>query len=212
MSNVVIIDYGIGNLKSIQRGLENVGATVKLSSDSNVIAKADRVILPGVGAFGSGMCGLKDRELISAIHDFAKTGNPLLGICLGMQMFLDKSEEHGNHQGLGLITGMVKKITESDQGKFERKVPHIGWTDLHAPIYGKWKDSCLDKVEQGEYCYFVHSYMAVPEKKEHVLAECKDEGLTVVAAVKKDNITGLQFHPEKSGETCLKILKSFVNS
>jgi imidazole glycerol-phosphate synthase subunit HisH len=212
MSDVVIIDYGMGNLKSIQRGLEKVDANVTLSTDSEVIATADRLVLPGVGAFESGMLGLKDREITDAIYAFVKTGNPLLGICLGMQMFLDKSEEHGNHQGLGLIPGIVKKIPESDQGKFQRKVPHIGWTNLHAPVNGKWKNSCLEEIEQGEYFYFVHSYMAVPEKKEHTLAECKDEGLTLTAAVKKDNIIGLQFHPEKSGEVGLKILKTFVNN
>jgi len=211
MIDVVIIDSGIGNLKSMQRGLEKVGATVKLSSDTEVISKAGRLVLPSVGAFESGMRGLQKRALVDAIYDFVETGNPLLGICLGMQMLLDSSEEHGEHQGLGLIPGSVKKIPENDQGAFKRKVPHIGWMALQSPMSGKWKNSCLEGVKQGEYFYFVHSYMAMPEDKRNVLAECKDEGLVVTAAVKKENITGLQFHPEKSGQSGLKILHSFMN-
>jgi len=212
MSDVVIIDYGMGNLKSIRRGLEKVDVTVKLSSDPEVIAKADRLVLPGVGAFEAGMFGLQKRGLVGSIHDFVKTGNPLLGICLGMQILLDKSEEHGEHQGIGLISGAVKRIPENDQGEFKRKTPHIGWTALYAPINGKWQNSYLEEVQQGEYFYFVHSYMAMPKNKEHILAVCKDEGLLMTAAVKKENITGCQFHPEKSGVVGVEILKSFVNS
>jgi len=212
MSNIVIIDYGMGNLKSIQRGLKKVGVTVKLSSDPEVISKADRLVLPGVGAFKAGMHGLKKNGFVDAIYKFVETGNPLLGICLGMQMFLDESEEHGKHQGLGLIPGVVKKIPENDQDKFKRKIPHIGWTALYPYKNKEWQDSYLEEIIQGEYFYFVHSYMVIPEKKEHTLAMCKDKNLIVTAVVKKDNITGLQFHPEKSGEAGLKILKSFVSS
>jgi len=212
MTDVVIIDYGVGNLKSIQRGFEKVDVAVKLSSDPEVIFKAGRLVLPGVGAFEAGMRGLQQRGLVDAIHGFVKTGNPLLGICLGMQMFLDKSEEHGEHQGLGLISGAVKRIPENDQGEFKRKIPHIGWTALYDSTNSKWQNSCLKEIGQGEYFYFVHSYMVILEDKKHVLAECKGEGLTVTAAVKKENITGLQFHPEKSGEAGLKILKIFMGN
>ncbi len=211
MNNVVIVDYGLGNLKSIQRGLDKVGAKVTLSSDLEVIAKADRLVLPGVGAFEAGMAGLQKSDLVDVIQSFVKTGNTLLGICLGMQMLLEQSEEHGKHEGLGLIPGVVKKIPESTEGKFARKIPHIGWTKLHPSENKDWRGSCLEDVEVGEYFYFVHSFMAVPAIKEHILAQCEDEGLLVTAAVKKDNVIGLQFHPEKSGEAGLKILKSFVN-
>ncbi len=211
MNNVVIVDYGLGNLKSIQRGLDKVGAKVTLSSDLEVIAKADRLVLPGVGAFEAGMAGLQKSDLVDVIQSFVKTGNTLLGICLGMQMLLEQSEEHGKHEGLGLIPGVVKKIPESTKGKFARKIPHIGWTKLHPSENKDWRGSCLEDVEVGEYFYFVHSFMAVPAIKEHILAQCEDEGLLVTAAVKKDNVIGLQFHPEKSGEAGLKILKSFVN-
>lgn len=211
MNNVVIVDYGLGNLKSIHRGLDKVGAKVTLSSDLEVIAKADRLVLPGVGAFEAGMAGLQKSDLVDVIQSFVKTGNTLLGICLGMQMLLEQSEEHGKHEGLGLIPGVVKKIPESTEGKFARKIPHIGWTKLHPSENKDWRGSCLEDVEVGEYFYFVHSFMAVPAIKEHILAQCEDEGLLVTAAVKKDNVIGLQFHPEKSGEAGLKILKSFVN-
>jgi glutamine amidotransferase len=211
MNNVVIVDYGLGNLKSIQRGLDKVSAKVTLSSDLEVIAKADRLVLPGVGAFKAGMAGLQKADLVDVIQGFVKTGNTLLGICLGMQMLLEQSEEHGKHEGLGLIPGVVKKIPESTKGKFARKTPHIGWTKLHPSENKDWRGTCLEDVEVGEYFYFVHSFMAVPVTKKHILAQCEDEGLLVTAAVKKDNVIGLQFHPEKSGEAGLKILKSFVS-
>jgi imidazole glycerol-phosphate synthase subunit HisH len=210
MKNVVIVDYGMGNLKSVQRGLERVGASVIVSSNPTVIANAERLILPGVGAFEDGMEELRNAGIIDAINDFVKTGNELLGICLGMQMLLDQSEEHGDHKGLELISGDVKKIPESYHGCFVRKVPHIGWTRIEESSYQEWKGSCLEGIKTGEYFYFVHSFMAVTENKENLLAQCEDEGLVVSAAIKKDNITGLQFHPEKSGEAGLKILHKFV--
>jgi len=210
MYNVTVVDYGVGNLKSIQRGLEKIGATVSIITDPCGIAKASRLILPGVGAFNVGMNSLKDAGIIDSINDFVKTGNPLLGICLGMQMFLDQSDEHGVHQGLGLISGRVKKIPKNIGGDFSRKIPHIGWGELQIPEHQDWKRSCLENIKEGECFYFVHSYMAEVEKKDNILALCKDESFSVVAAIKKNNVTGLQFHPEKSGEAGLKVLSNFV--
>jgi glutamine amidotransferase len=212
MNKIVVIDYGMGNLKSIQRGLEKVGGKVILSSNYSDVVAADRVVLPGVGAFESGMTGLKDFELMTAIDDFVKSGNPLLGICLGMQMLLGKSEEHGLHQGLGLIPGSVVKIPECDKGKFSRKIPHIGWTRIQTNNEQSWHDSCLENIKVGDYFYFVHSFMAIPDNNKNILAICEDENTSVVAAIKKDNITGLQFHPEKSGKSGLDILRKFVNT
>ena len=211
MKNVVIIDYGAGNLKSVQRGLERVGASVTLTSDPTVIASAGRLILPGVGAFKDGMNGLENAGVLDSVNDFIRTGNPLLGICLGMQMLLDKSEEYGIHKGLGFISGDVKKIPENYHGNFARKIPHIGWSEIEKPHCQEWKGSCLEEIREGEYFYFVHSFMAVTKSEESILAQCKDEGLLVSAAIKKDNITGLQFHPEKSGNAGLKILNKFIN-
>jgi len=211
MSNVVIVDYGMSNLRSVQRGLEKVGAKVTLSSTYSDITKADHLVLPGVGAFEAGMNGLNNAGLLEAIYDFVKTGNSLLGICLGMQMLLDYSEENGNHQGLGLIAGSVKKIPEGVKEEGGRKIPHIGWATLQRPKNIDWNGSCLEKIQSSDFFYFVHSYMAVTENKEHLLAQCEDEGMLVAAAIKKDNVTGLQFHPEKSGEIGLKVLNEFMS-
>jgi imidazole glycerol-phosphate synthase subunit HisH len=211
MSNVVVIDYGMSNLRSVQKGLEKVGAKVTLSSNESVIAKADHLILPGVGAFESGMNGLKDAGLIDVISDYVKTGNHLLGICLGMQMLLDFSEENGSYQGLGLIPGCVKKIPESNEEQIDRKIPHIGWAKIKQPKIVDWNSSCLNKIQSNDFFYFVHSYMAVTESQKDMLAHCEDDGLLIAAAIKKDNVTGLQFHPEKSGEVGLKVLKEFIS-
>ncbi len=210
MSVVVIVDYGMGNIKSVQRGVERTGATAVLSFDPDEIINADRVILPGVGAFEDGMKGLKQSGLDDAICQFCNKGNPLLGICLGMQMLLQQSEEFGIHRGLGLIDGEVKKIPQTEDGAFKRKIPHIGWGALKRPQQQLWNSSCLKEIEEGEFFYFVHSFMAVPTNPENRLAHCIYEGLSVTAAIQKENITGVQFHPEKSGEAGLKILKQFV--
>ena len=211
MGDVVIVDYGMGNIKSVQRGLEKVGASVVVSSKPEVIASADRLLLPGVGAFESGMQGLKDAEIIMAINQFSLTGNPLLGICLGMQMFFGHSEEKGEHKGLDLISGSVVSIPEQANNKI-RKIPHIGWSAIyHSEKVDSWEDSILNDINDGEFFYFVHSYMVVPQNSFDEIAYCEYEGIQITAAVRKDNITGLQFHPEKSGEVGLKILKQFIS-
>jgi len=213
MADVVVVDYGMGNIKSVQRGLEKVGAQVEVTADPARIAAAERVVLPGVGAFEDGMKGLGDAGLIPAIKEFVQTGRPLLGICLGMQMLLDKSEEHGLHQGLGFIPGVVKEIPRQDGESKVRKIPHIGWSALRYQEQQKLgKASILSSTKEGEYFYFVHSYMSVPDEASNVLAQCEYEGLRITAAIQRDNITGLQFHPEKSCESGLGILKQFVNS
>ena len=211
MNSVVVIDYGMGNIKSVQRGLEQVGASVMLSSNPDEIAQADRVVLPGVGAFEDGMKGFIQAGLDQALKHFAEKGNPLIGICLGMQMLLTSSEEFGNHQGLGLIPGKVQAIPHTENGVLKRKIPHIGWSALkNTARFDGWRNSCLQDTEEGDFFYFVHSFMAVPEQQAHQLAFCVDEGLEITAAIKKDNVTGLQFHPEKSGLDGLKILNQFV--
>jgi imidazole glycerol-phosphate synthase subunit HisH len=211
--NVVVIDYGMGNLKSVQRGLEKVGANVIISSQADEIVNADRLLLPGVGAFKEGMTELTKQGVIEAIHTFVNSGKPLLGICLGMQMFLDSSEEHGGYTGLGLIPGHVQAIPQFENEKLQRKIPHIGWTNLIAHgEYSGWSNTCLSQVQPDDYFYFVHSFMAKPSDNKHYLAVSHYEGLEITAAINKENVTGLQFHPEKSGEAGLKILKSFVES
>jgi len=211
VNRVVIIDYGMGNIKSVQRGLEHVGANVDLSYEPEVIRRADRLILPGVGAFENGMSELKKKGLIDVLHEFVKTGRPLMGICLGMQMLFDKSEEHGEHDGLKIIPGSVIKIPLSDKKVQVRKIPHIGWSALHYPLNRtSWKGSLIENINEGGYFYFVHSFMAKPKDNSHLLAQCEYEDLSVTAAVRKDNVTGFQFHPEKSGPQGLSILKQFL--
>jgi glutamine amidotransferase len=210
MSDVVVVDYGIGNIKSVQRGLEKVGATVEVTSDFGKIENAGRLVLPGVGAFKDGMSGLTDVGVVSSIHTFVNSGNPLLGICLGMQMLFEQSEENGVHEGLRFFPGAVKAIpSESDD--HNRKVPHIGWSALLPSRNFAWENTPLDGFTSGEFVYFVHSFMGVTAQENHLIAQCEYEGLKITAAVNKENVTGCQFHPEKSGEAGLKILDKFVH-
>ena len=212
MGDIVIIDYGHGNLKSIQRGFKKVGKKTILSSDPSIISDANRLVLPGVGSFGSGIRHLEGLGLVDAVYDFVEKGNPLLGICLGMQMLFDSGKEHGRHKGLGLIPGVVDKISEKTETEKNRKIPHIGWSALTTlGCESDWAGSCLSNINHGDYVYFVHSYMAILDGNEYLLSQCNDEGLLIPAAVKKDNVTGLQFHPEKSGVIGLQILKDFSN-
>jgi len=211
-SRVVLINYGMGNLLSVQRGLEACGAEVEISADPETIAQADRLVLPGVGAFESGMNELKSRDLVDAINEFVATNRPLLGICLGMQMLLTESDEFGCHQGLNLIPGRVVKIPDNGNGTAKlRKIPHIGWSALKYPKgRTEWSGSLLENTNEGEYFYFVHSYMAVAENYQDVLAECDYSGVRIAAAVCKQNVMGTQFHPEKSADVGLRILSTFL--
>lgn len=212
MTEVVIVDYGIGNLKSVHRGFEEVGANVVLSSNPDTIVDAGHLVLPGVGAFEGGIKGLRKKALDTAIYGFVKKGNPLLGICLGMQLLLEESEEHGKHQGLGLIKGSVKAIPQHHEDQPIRKIPHIGWSELkHPPHQHNWSGTCLENTAPNEYFYFVHSFMAILKNQEELLAYSEYESLQVSAAIRRENVTGLQFHPEKSGEFGLKILRQFVH-
>lgn len=213
MSDVVVVDYGMGNIKSVQRGLEKVGARVEVSADPERIVNANRLLLPGVGAFEDGMRGLEQAGVISSIDKYIQSGRPLLGICLGMQMLLDKSEEHGIHQGLGYIPGAVRQIPRQDEHAELRKIPHIGWSALRYPEKrGTWDATLLSNTTEGEYFYFVHSFMAVPEQPSAILAECEYESLRITAVIQHENITGMQFHPEKSCGPGLRILKQFIES
>lgn len=210
MNKVTIVDYGVGNLLSVSRAFEHLGATVAVSSDPAAIAAAERLVLPGVGAFGAGMAELGRRNLIEPIQAFAATGRPFLGICLGMQMMLSQSEEFGSHQGLGLIPGKVVALSRTTPASESRKIPHIGWSALVPAHDGAWAGSALEAVEPGRFVYFVHSFMAQPDQPEHVLAQCLYGGEPVVAAVGRDNLLGCQFHPEKSGAVGLAILARFL--
>jgi len=212
MKEVVVIDYGIVNIKNIVRGLEFVGGKVKVSREPKEVEGADRVVLPGVGAFHNGMRELCELGLDEAIRDVASSGRPILGICLGMQMLLNTSVEYGQHQGLGLISGSVVPIPTYRVGVGMRKVPHVGWNALIRPIGTNWQLSCLLDTNEKDFFYFSHSFMAELKDDKNILAKSSYQGLPIVSAVKRDNITGLQFHPERSASSGLAVLRNFLNS
>ena len=199
---IAIIDYGVGNLFSLKSSLAMIGADAIVSGDADVIRNADRIILPGVGAFGDARKKLAQSGLDTVLLDEVKKGKPVMGICLGMQMLFEKSYEYGEHEGLGLIPGQVVPMA----GKLPEglKVPHIGWNALDISA----KDHPLMKyTKPGDCVYFVHSYYA-ENCKESMLATA-EYGIDVTAAVAKDNVMGCQFHPEKSGAVGLNILRAF---
>lgn len=211
MIKVSVIDYGMGNMRSVSRALEHCGAKVEITSEPSAILGADRVVLPGVGAFVAGMSALKHRELDEVVRKVAGAGTPLLGICLGMQMLMEESEEFGLTLGLGLIQGRVVEIPASTPAGQLLKRPHIGWNELLLPSHGKtWEGSLLEDTPVGDAMYFVHSFMADPTLPEDRLADCLYGGIPIAATIKHDNVMGCQFHPEKSGASGLEILRAFL--
>jgi glutamine amidotransferase len=212
MPEVAVIDYGLGNLLSVRRGLEHCGATVTVTSDPDTILSAPRVILPGVGAFAHGMAELRSRGLDTIVRKVAAQGSILLGICLGMQMLLDESDEFGKTKWLGIISGNVVPISPTTRNGFSQKIPHIGWNNLVLPQgFENWDGSLLQEVSPGDSVYFVHSFMALPNDPKHRIANCLYGEVSVSATIRRDNIYGCQFHPEKSGEIGLKILHRFLS-
>lgn len=206
--NVAVVDYGSGNLLSVQRALEHVGAQVVLADTPEAIAAADRLVLPGVGAFADGVGGLRAAGLIDPILAFAGTGKPVLGICLGMQMLATEGEEFGRHPGLDLISGTVVRIPQTTAEGRPLKSPHIGWADLRlAP--GRTDENAAG-VAEGDSVYLVHSYHLEPSREADRLADCIYGGRRITAAVASDNVVGFQFHPEKSGTVGLRMLAAFL--
>jgi imidazole glycerol-phosphate synthase subunit HisH len=200
---LTIVDYQMGNLRSVQKAIEKVGGSALISSDPKVIASADRLILPGVGAFGDCMDELKRRDLVSPIRDFVASGRPFLGICLGLQLLFDESEESPGTPGLGILPGRVVRFP--DDGL--RKVPHMGWNTVR-----KVADApALCNIADGTYFYFVHSYYVQPADESIDALRC-DYGVEFTAAVWKDNLFATQFHPEKSQSDGMKLLQGFLQS
>ena len=209
---VTIIDYGIGNLLSVRRGLEYNNASVSVTGDPEKILNSDRLVLPGVGAFANGMNELNKRDFVSLLSEIALKGTPMLGICLGMQFLLDKSEEFGTTDGLGLIPGTVQAIPSMAQDGQKLKIPHIGWSNIIKPEEQNisWSASILEGVNDLDALYFVHSFMAQPDNPNHLLAGCLYGGNFIPAVIQSGNIMGCQFHPEKSGKVGLKMLSNFL--
>ena len=199
---VGIIDYGVGNLFSLQSSLAAIGQEVVVSSDPEILRKADHILLPGVGAFEDAVKKLRASAMDQMVYEAAKAGKPLMGICLGMQMLFEKSFEYGEHTGLGLLKGEVVPM----EGYLPEnlKIPHMGWNALEIT---KPEGKLFAGIKQGDYVYFVHSYFA--SGCEDSLAAVTEYGKPLTAAVEKDNVFGCQFHPEKSGEVGLDILRAF---
>lgn len=205
---IAIIDYGMGNLRSVEKALQKLGHPALVTSDAAEIAAAERVILPGVGAFGAAMAHLNQpREgggtLAEAVLAAARSGKPLFGICLGMQLLLSRSEELGTHFGLDLVPGQVVRF--ENQGDPSLKIPHMGWNALSFPR----ETSLFAGLDEGTQVYFVHSFYCVPEDSSVTAATCT-HGVAFTAALAKDNLYACQFHPEKSGSAGLRILDNFA--
>lgn len=208
---IVVVDYGVGNLYSVQRALEVSGAEeIVVSSDPQTLMSADGLVLPGVGAFADGMRGLRDRGLIESIVRYSNSGKPLLGICLGMQMLATASEEFGLHNGLGLIPGEVVAIPNRAVDGQLLKVPFIGWANIMPTNRKAFMSSVLGSHETKGSVYLVHSFHMRPTDHDHLLATYDFGGHSITAAIQRDNVTGLQFHPERSGRVGLAIMGSFV--
>ena len=204
-----VVDYGLGNLMSVAEGLRAVGSESVITRDVREIRAADRIILPGVGAFGIAMAALASTGLASAVVDSARAGTPVFGICLGMQLLFDRSSEFGDTAGLGLIPGAVDQIIE-DPERGGLRATHVGWRTLE---WNRGSDRApAHNVEESDSFYFVHSYAAVPESHDDLWASAKYGHHTVAAFVGSGNVWGSQFHPEKSGGPGLAILKAFSDA
>ena len=200
---IAIIDYGVGNLFSLKSSLAAIGADAVVTADPEVIKSAEKIILPGVGAFGDAAAKLRISGMAELVKSEAARGKPLMGICLGMQLLLEKSFEYGCHEGLGLIKGEIRPITDVIPEGL--KVPHIGWNALR---FKGEKSPIFKYINEGDHVYFVHSFYGA-ECDDSVIATA-EYGATLTAAVAKDNVYGCQFHPEKSGDVGLSILRAFI--
>lgn len=198
---IAIIDYDAGNIKSVEKALHYLGEEAVITRDAGEILSADKVILPGVGAFGDAMEKLNRYGLVPVIHDVVEKGIPFLGICLGLQLMFESSEEAPGVEGLGLLKGKIVRIPEGDG----LKVPHMGWNSLSFPREGR----LFAGIPENSYVYFVHSYYLQAE--EDIVTATAEYGVTIHASVEKGNVFACQFHPEKSSHTGLTILKNFIN-
>ena len=198
---IAIIDYDAGNIRSVEKALLLLGQEVKITSDAKEIQTADKVILPGVGAFGDAMENLKSRGLDTVIHQVVEQGTPFLGICLGLQLLFERSDEAPGVDGLGILKGEIVRIPAAEG----LKIPHMGWNSLHLSHNGR----LFEGLKEGSYVYFVHSYYLKAQDEKIVKASTK-YGVNIHASVEKDNVFACQFHPEKSSEVGLQILKNFV--
>jgi glutamine amidotransferase len=199
---LAVIDYGAGNLRSVLHALKHLGVeNMRIVQKPDDLHGAERIILPGVGAFGAGMQKLAEQNLIGAIQESIRAGKPYLGICLGMQFLFERSDEMGDHDGLGILPGYVTRFPAMDG----LKVPHMGWNQLQV---GR-ESRLLEGISSANYAYFVHSYYCIPAEEGDIVASV-DYGILFTAVIQRDNVFGVQFHPEKSQRTGLQILTNFL--
>jgi imidazole glycerol-phosphate synthase subunit HisH len=201
MKETVIIDYGMGNLRSVEKALMAVGDQAVISQDPEVVRHSDRLILPGVGAFGDAMSNLKQAGLDLAIRDAVAQGKPLLGLCLGLELLFSESEEFGRHEGLNLIPGHVRKFEET-----ALRVPHVGWNQIESLR----PDPLLENLPDGSYFYFVHSFFVEPDRSDNALA-WTNYGGPFCSIARHENVWGAQFHPEKSQDAGKRLLRNFLD-
>ncbi|MBP3323316.1 MAG: imidazole glycerol phosphate synthase subunit HisH [Clostridia bacterium] len=198
---IAIIDYGAGNIESVRKAFEYIGTETVITSDPEVLKNADAAVLPGVGSFGDAMDNIRKRNLETPIKDFVKSGKPFLGICLGLQILFESSEESVGVEGLGILKGKIVRIPSAEG----LKIPHMGWNSLSFKENG----DLFEGLDDGSYVYFVHSYYLKSE--EDIVSTTAEYGVTIHASVHKNNLRACQFHPEKSGKAGIKILTNFVN-
>jgi glutamine amidotransferase len=198
---ITILDYSVNNLRSVQKAFEHLGHTTRVTSDPDEIARAEKLVIPGVGAFGEAMRNLRAKNLVDPVVEHAQADRPMLGVCLGMQLLFDWSDELGLFGGLGILAGKVEKFADAP----DLKIPHMGWSGLHFPRESRLYHS----LNSGEMTYFVHSYHVVPEDPS-VIAATAHHGRPFVAGVERGNVMGAQFHPEKSSAVGLRILDNFA--
>ena len=207
---ITIIDYGCGNILNLARAIKFIGYEVDITHDKNKIINSSYVILPGVGAFGNAMKQIEKYNLHNTILEYAKSNKPLLGICLGMQILLTVSYEFGVHKGLGLIEGKVIKI--SNEKNKEIKIPHMGWNEIYPNNKKEWKNKILKNYFIGKSFYFVHSFVCITKDYDSTIAVCNYSGISIPAVIATGNVFGCQFHPEKSADNGLAVLKNFCET
>ena len=200
---IAVIDYGLGNLRSVSKALESIGAEVEVTNDSEKIARAKAIVLPGVGAFQRGMENIKRLDILPSILQSIKDGKPFLGICLGLQLLFSESQEHGLHKGMDIIKGRVKRFEPGI------KIPHMGWNQIKI-TNSKSQTKVFKGILDRSYFYFVHTYYVEPKDKETIVA-ITEYGNDFASIINKDNVWGVQFHPEKSAEIGLKFLENFCH-
>lgn len=206
---ITIVDYGVGNLSSLKKAFNFFGIEAAVSEDPQVLKLSDAIVLPGVGSFEAGMRGLKVRGLADAVLEAAQQNKPMFGICLGAQLMLSKGYEFGEFNGLGIIPGKVVRFSNLENNE---KIPQIGWNGVYASRERDWQKTIFDSLGDNFSAYFVHSYILSPEDKKDVFGLTKYGGYEFCSAVKRGNIYGCQFHPEKSGAVGLKIIQNFINN